>query len=124
MIFPPAFISPFNPIIIPLFNTIILLTSGILVNISHHLLIINKKLEAFLFLFIVVLLGLCFSLSQAFEYKIRNFSINDRVYARIFFISTGFHGIHVILGSVYLLINLFVFTKITTSFHLSIEFAI
>nr|YP_010528167.1 cytochrome c oxidase subunit III [Pseudoclavellaria amerinae]UXW64321.1 cytochrome c oxidase subunit III [Pseudoclavellaria amerinae] len=105
-IWPPMGIKPFNPMNIPLLNTIILVTSGMTITWSHHSIMNNKKKEAFKSLFITVILGILFTTLQMFEYKEAPFTIADSIYGSTFFLATGFHGLHVLIGSTFLLINL------------------
>lgn len=100
---PPIGILPFNPVQIPLLNTLILLTSGLTVTWAHHGLIENNYKQAIQGLSLTVILGIYFSLLQGFEYIEATFTISDRVYGSSFFIATGFHGIHVLIGSTFLL---------------------
>lgn len=104
-IWPPQDIVPFNPFQIPLLNTIILLSSGISVTWAHHRLIENNYSQASQSLVITVILGVYFTTLQAFEYIESSFSIADGVYGSIFFVATGFHGLHVLIGTIFLLIT-------------------
>nr|ALO76438.1 cytochrome c oxidase subunit 3 [Impressosora (Neoeutrapela) sp. EUT01] len=106
MQWPPMGISVFNPIQIPLLNTVILLSSGISVTWAHHSLMENNFSEAYKALTITVALGIYFTILQAYEYYESPFSIADSAYGSSFFIATGFHGIHVIIGSTFLLVCL------------------
>lgn len=103
---PPYNIQTFNPIEIPLLNTIILLSSGFSVTWAHHSLIENNYKETIIRLIITVILGFYFSILQAYEYAEAPFSISDSVYGSSFFIATGFHGLHVIIGSSFLIVCL------------------
>lgn len=103
---PPLNISPFDPLNVPLLNTIILLSSGVSVTWSHHAIIENKLKQAKNRLGITFLLGFYFSVLQGIEYIQAEFSISDSIYGATFFIATGFHGIHVLIGSSFLLICL------------------
>lgn len=87
-------------------NTVILLSSGVTVTWCHYSLLNNFKFERFIRLLITVIFGLIFTLFQYIEYQEAIFSISDSVYGSIFFISTGFHGLHVLIGRIFLLINL------------------
>nr|QWB85953.1 cytochrome c oxidase subunit III [Philus antennatus] len=106
MIWPPKGIQPFNPIQIPLLNTLILLTSGLTVTWAHHGLMENNYKQALQGLLLTVTLGLYFTALQAFEYKEATFTIADSAYGSSFFVATGFHGLHVIIGSTFLLVCL------------------
>nr|ALO76828.1 cytochrome c oxidase subunit 3 [Prostomis sp. PRO01] len=106
MLWPPKNIQTFNPIQIPLLNTLILLTSGLTVTWAHHSLMENNFKQTTQGLYMTVILGIYFSLLQGFEYHESSFSISDAVYGSSFFMATGFHGIHVIIGTTFLLICL------------------
>lgn len=106
IIWPPKGIQTFNPIQIPLLNTLILISSGITVTWAHHRLIENDYKQAIYGLRITVLLGVYFTILQAYEYIEAGFSIADSVYGSSFFIATGFHGLHVIIGTIFLSICL------------------
>nr|YP_010563524.1 cytochrome c oxidase subunit III [Epicauta emmerichi]UBU96208.1 cytochrome c oxidase subunit 3 [Epicauta emmerichi] len=103
MIWPPKGIQVFNPIQIPLLNTLILLTSGLTVTWAHHSLMENNYNQAFQGLALTVILGFYFSILQGYEYWESSFTISDTAYGSSFFVATGFHGIHVIIGSTFLL---------------------
>jgi cytochrome c oxidase subunit 3 len=105
-VWPPIGIDVFNPFMVPLLNTIVLLSSGIRVTWSHHALIQGNHDSAVKGLVVTVLLGLYFTALQAIEYYEASFSIADRVYGSRFFIATGFHGFHVIVGTSFLLVCL------------------
>lgn len=101
---PPNSIEAFNPINVPLLNTIILLSSGISITWSHHLFLGNSNKEANITLLLTCLLGVYFTLLQGLEYWQASFSINDSSYGSTFFMATGFHGMHVLVGTSFLLI--------------------
>lgn len=102
-IWPPIRITPFNPFQIPLLNTIILISSGVSVTWAHHALIENNNSQTTQGLFITIILGFYFTILQAYEYFEAPFTIADRIYGSTFFIATGFHGLHVIIGTLFLL---------------------
>lgn len=102
-IWPPINIIPFNPFQIPLLNTIILITSGVTVTWAHHALIENNFSQTYQGLLFTIILGLYFTILQAYEYYEAPFCIADRIYGSTFFIATGFHGLHVIIGTIFLL---------------------
>lgn len=106
IIWPPKGIQPFNPLQIPLLNTLILLTSGLTVTWAHHRLIENNYKQTFQGLLLTVILGIYFSILQGYEYIEAPFCISDSTYGSSFFIATGFHGIHVIIGTTFLLVCL------------------
>jgi len=121
---PPVSLSAFNPFGGPLLNTLILLSSGVSVTYSHHLLISNSPFT--LGLCLTILLGIYFTILQFLEYSVSSFSISDSVFGSTFFIATGFHGIHVIVGSLFLAVCLLrSFNFVFTAFHhLGFEMAI
>nr|QAY82072.1 cytochrome c oxidase subunit III [Hyphasis sp. REN-2018] len=104
MMWPPKNIMPFNPSEIPLLNTLILLTSGLTVTWAHHSLMENNFNQSLQSLIITVILGIYFSILQGYEYMEASFTISDSIYGTTFFISTGFHGLHVLIGSSFLMI--------------------
>nr|AFI54791.1 cytochrome c oxidase subunit III [Urostylis sp. HL-2012] len=106
MSWPPKGIEPFNPMDIPLLNTMILLCSGITVTWTHHSIMMGKMKQTSLSLILTVLLGIYFSFLQAVEYIESSFCISDSVYGSSFFMATGFHGIHVIIGTTFLMVCL------------------
>nr|UZZ43875.1 cytochrome c oxidase subunit III [Dipseudopsis sp. XG-2021] len=99
---PPMYISSFNPFKIPLLNTLILISSGISVTWSHHSIMNNNLSQAITSLMITILLGLYFTYFQAIEYQKASFSMADSIYGSSLFLTTGFHGIHVIIGTSFL----------------------
>nr|YP_010988060.1 cytochrome c oxidase subunit III [Harpegnathos venator]WON66593.1 cytochrome c oxidase subunit III [Harpegnathos venator] len=103
-LWPPYGIIPFNPYDIPLMNTIILVSSGLTITWSHHSMFNKNFKESMKSLMITIFLGLYFTSLQAFEYIEAPFTIADSIYGSIFFIATGFHGLHVIIGTLFLII--------------------
>nr|AGI51661.1 cytochrome c oxidase subunit III [Xya japonica] len=103
---PPVGIITFNPLHIPLLNTAILLASGVTVTWAHHSLMSSNYTQAFQGLALTILLGLYFTILQAYEYLEAPFSIADSIYGSSFFMATGFHGLHVIIGTTFLLVCL------------------
>nr|AYQ18937.1 cytochrome c oxidase subunit 3 [Discolomatidae sp. 4 ACP-2013] len=106
MLWPPKNITPFNPMQIPLLNTIILLSSGLTVTWAHHSLMENNYKQTLLSLMLTIILGIYFTILQAYEYIEASFSLADSVYGTSFFMATGFHGLHVIIGTTFLTICL------------------
>nr|AXS65615.1 cytochrome c oxidase subunit 3 [Cucujoidea sp. 43 KM-2017] len=106
MLWPPKGITPFNPIEIPLLNTLILLTSGLTVTWAHHSLMESNYKQSLQGLLLTVILGIYFTILQGYEYIEAPFTIADSVYGASFFMATGFHGLHVIIGTMFLLICL------------------
>lgn len=103
---PPAGIKPLNPLEVPLLNTSVLLASGVSITWAHHSLIEGNRKHTIQALLITIALGVYFTLLQAAEYYEAPFTISDGIYGSTFFISTGFHGFHVIIGSTFLIVCL------------------
>nr|YP_010000657.1 cytochrome c oxidase subunit III [Chaetops frenatus]QOD96556.1 cytochrome c oxidase subunit III [Chaetops frenatus] len=122
---PPVGIKPLDPMDVPLLNTAILLASGITVTWAHHSIMEANRKQAAQALTLTVLLGFYFTALQAMEYYEAPFSIADGVYGSTFFVSTGFHGLHVIIGSLFLLVCLFRLIKyhFTPTHHFGFEAA-
>lgn len=104
---PPIGIEPLNPFGVPLLNTAVLLASGVTVTWAHHALIQGDRRETLQALLLTILLGGYFTVLQAIEYFEAPFTIADSVYGSTFFVTTGFHGLHVIIGSTFLSVCLF-----------------
>jgi cytochrome c oxidase subunit 3 len=115
ILWPPKGITPFDPLNIPLLNTILLLSSGVTVTWSHHRIIKGILKERKDSLVTTIILGIVFTALQAFEYKEAPFSIRDSAFGSTFFIATGFHGLHVIIGSTFLTVSLRRLNKIRNS---------
>uniref|UniRef100_A0AB38ZDG3 Cytochrome c oxidase subunit 3 n=1 Tax=Halobates japonicus TaxID=1868691 RepID=A0AB38ZDG3_9HEMI len=115
MTWPPKGIKTFNPMDIPLLNTTILLSSGITITWAHHSIMNKNHSQTISGLFLTVTLGIYFTMLQAYEYLESPFTISDSVYGSCFFMATGFHGIHVIIGTTFLLVCLIR----TMKFHFS-----
>nr|YP_626467.1 cytochrome c oxidase subunit III [Branchiostoma japonicum]ABD48673.1 cytochrome c oxidase subunit III [Branchiostoma japonicum] len=122
---PPVGINPLNAFAVPLLNTAVLLSSGVTVTWAHHALMEGKRMEAIQALMFTVMLGLYFTALQAWEYYEAPFTIADGVYGSTFFVATGFHGLHVIIGSTFLIVCLGrqVVYHYTSSHHFGFEAA-
>lgn len=103
---PPIGIDALNPFSVPLLNTAILLSSGATVTWAHHSIVNGDRSNSLQGLILTVILGIIFTLLQVIEYFEAPFSIADSVYGSTFFIATGFHGFHVIIGTIFLFICL------------------
>lgn len=123
---PPEGISPPDPWSLPFMNTLILLLSGTTITAAHHYLLENDKKGMVNMLSITILLGVFFLAVQAIEYYEATFSLNEAgIYSSNFYMITGFHGIHVIIGVIFLTVCLFRARKgqLTYQDHLGFEFA-
>jgi cytochrome c oxidase subunit III len=96
------FKSTFDPWHLPLLNTLILLTSGTTVTWAHHALIEDDRKGLIQGLWLTIFLGVCFTCVQAFEYSHAAFTYAGHIYGSTFFMATGFHGAHVIIGTIFL----------------------
>ncbi|SLN50091.1 Cytochrome c oxidase subunit 3 [Roseivivax jejudonensis] len=106
-VWPPAGIETFDPWHLPLINTLILLCSGAAATWAHHALVHeNNRKDMKWGLVIAILLGLIFSVFQAYEYSHAAFGFAGNIYGANFFMATGFHGAHVIIGTVFLFVCL------------------
>lgn len=123
-IWPPFYILPIEPFQIPFLNTCVLLRRGLTITLVHHLILINKDSKSF-FLF-TLFLGFFFTYLQYIEYKNRSFSLRENSYGSSFFITTGFHGLHVLIGSIFIFICLLltISKKINKLTNLRLEFSI
>nr|YP_010381740.1 cytochrome c oxidase subunit III [Symplanella unipuncta]UDL72128.1 cytochrome c oxidase subunit 3 [Symplanella unipuncta] len=126
MNWPPKSIKSFNPMEIPLLNTIILLSSGVTVTWMHHSTLNNKMKQSLKSMMITIFLGIYFTILQKWEYSQSEFTISDSVYGSTFFVSTGFHGIHVMIGTMFLIIMMLRMKKLHFSYinHTGLEAAI
>ena len=102
---PPEGVHTFNPFQIPLLNTLILLLSGTTITWAHHALIEGDRKHLIMGLGFTILLGLCFTTFQAIEYSDAPFKFNGGgIYPSVFFLATGFHGFHVMVGTAFLIV--------------------
>ena len=111
---PPKGVELLSPWGLPLLNTVILLLSGTTVTWAHHALQVGDRKAARTGLIITVLLGVLFTAVQVYEYQhilhenlfFNEEAANSGLYGSIFFMATGFHGFHVLLGTIFLLVCL------------------
>ena len=124
-IWPPAGIKTFDAWDLPFLNTLILLLSGTTVTWAHHALLEGKRDEVIKGLWFTVILGALFSCLQAYEYSHAAFGFTDGIYASTFYLATGFHGLHVLIGTIFLAVCLRRTYKghFTEKQHLGFEFA-
>jgi cytochrome c oxidase subunit 3 len=106
-IWPPEGIQTFDPFHFPFLNTLILLLSGTTITWAHHALLEGDRRHLIMALGITVLLGMTFTMFQAIEYSDAPFKFSGGgVYPSVFFLATGFHGFHVIVGTIFLIVCL------------------
>jgi cytochrome c oxidase subunit 3 len=122
---PPKGIETFDPWHLPLLNTLILLTSGTTVTWAHHALLENDREGVKWGLICTIALGLTFTSVQAYEYSHAAFHFAGNIYGATFFMATGFHGAHVIIGSIFLIVCLIrtYLGHFSPTQHLGFEFA-
>jgi len=124
-VWPPVGIKTFDPWDVPFINTLILLLSGTTVTWAHYSLMHNNRKDLIRGLLVTILLGMSFTCLQAFEYHHAKFHFKDGIYPSTFFMATGFHGAHVIIGTIFLTVCLFraLRGQFTPEGHLGFEFA-
>ncbi len=124
-IWPPKGIEPFDPWHLPFLNTLILLLSGTTVTWAHYAIIKGNHKETVQALWLTVILGALFTACQAYEYTHAAFGFKDTIYASTFYMATGFHGFHVLVGTIFLAVCLSRAQKghFKPKQHLGFEFA-
>jgi cytochrome c oxidase subunit 3 len=100
-------IDPVNPFELPLLNTVILLSSGATITYAHHSLIKGQREGSLYGSIFTVILAIIFTIFQGIEYSVSSFTISDGVFGTCFFFGTGFHGFHVIIGTIFLGVALY-----------------
>ncbi len=106
-IWPPQGTVVFDPFHLPLVNTLILLTSGTTVTWAHHALLNNDRKGLINGLLLTIILGALFTCVQAWEYAHAMFPFTGGIYGSTFYMATGFHGFHVLIGTIFLTVCLF-----------------
>jgi cytochrome c oxidase subunit III len=124
-IWPPKGTEVINPLALPLMNTFVLLTSSAAVNVAHDELREGHRPQFKLFLAIGIVLGVLFIFTQGYEYVHAPFSFKNSVYGATFFMATGFHGAHVIIGVIFLFVCLMRAYRgqFTPTHHVGFQFA-
>jgi cytochrome c oxidase subunit 3 len=122
---PPKGVETFDPWHLPLLNTLVLLTSGTTVTWAHHALLHNDRQGLKWGLICTIVLGLAFTCIQAYEYSHAHFAFSGNIYGATFFMATGFHGAHVIIGTIFLIVCLLraMAGQFSPTQHLGFEFA-
>ena len=120
---PPMGIEAINPFELPLLNTVILLSSGVTVTYAHHSLINGNRRGALYGLVATVILAVIFTGFQGVEYTVSSFTISDGAFGSCFYFGTGFHGLHVIIGTAFLAVGLWrlLAYHLTENHHLGLE---
>src|ERR1700685_824005 len=99
-------IEAINPFELPLLNTVILLSSGVTVTYAHHSLIQGNRVGAIYGTIYTVILALIFTALQGVEYSVSSFTISDGIFGSSFYFGTGFHGLHVMIGTAFISVGL------------------
>ena len=105
-VWPPRGITPLNAFEIPFLNTLILLTSGASITAAHYAILLGKNSETIKYLGVTIFLAAIFTAFQGFEYITAPFTISDSVYGSCFYMLTGLHGAHVLVGTLFLTVCL------------------
>ena len=103
-VWPPKGIEVLDPWSVPALNTVILLLSGATVTWAHFALVGGKRVDVIIGLGLTIMLGCIFTMLQLFEYISASFTISDSVYGSVFYMATGFHGFHVLIGTTFLIV--------------------
>jgi len=124
-VWPPKGIQRINPFRIPLLNTLILLSSGVLITWTHFSILNNDWFYSVVTLFATLGLGVYFLFIQYEEYMDASYNFMRRGYGRIFFLATGFHGFHVLLGCLLITARLYrmVILRCDSLSHYNFEFS-
>jgi cytochrome c oxidase subunit 3 len=126
LIWPPIGIDAIQFTSLPLLGSLLLLSSGFFVTLSHHAFLASDKSLCLIHGIITLILGISFTCLQATEYYFSTFTIADSIFGSVFYMTTGLHGIHVILGIFGLIISYIRIFRdhLTLEHHLGFEFAI
>jgi len=124
-VWPPAFFVILDPWKIPLLNTILLLSSGASITWAHNALVHGNANETGDALILTIILAIVFTALQGFEYFTAPFSLSDSIYGSTFYLTTGFHGFHVFIGTCFLIICFFrlILNHFTQEHHFGFEAA-
>lgn len=120
---PPMGIESINPFELPLLNTVILLSSGVTITYAHHSLIQGNRSGALYGSLYTIILAIIFTALQGIEYTVSAFTISDGVFGSCFYFGTGFHGLHVMIGTAFLTVGLWriLAYHVTENHHLGLE---
>jgi cytochrome c oxidase subunit 3 len=124
-VWPPKGIEAINPWHVPLLNTFVLVTSGAYITWAHYSLLAGYRKQTIHALLFTILFAVWFTGLQYWEYSKAPFNISDSVYGSVFYMTTGLHGFHVLVGSLFLIVCLFrqIAYHFTTGQHVGFECA-
>jgi len=125
-VWPPHNLKVFSAWGVPLLNTFILVLSGVTVTWAHHALLLGNYVQTNFSLLITIALAILFTNLQICEYLEADFSISDGIYGSVFYMATGFHGFHVLIGTIFLIVCYFRHAKghFSRTHHVGFESAI
>ena len=123
---PPMGIDAINPFELPALNTVILLSSGVTVTYAHHSLIQGNRKGALYGTVLTIVLAIIFTALQGVEYTVSSFTISDGTFGSCFYFGTGFHGLHVMIGTAFMSVGLWriLAYHVTDNHHLGYESSI
>ena len=104
-VWPPLGIQTIDAWGLPLFNTSLLLTSGVTITWAHHAIVCGNRTNALKGLLCTIILAVIFTIIQFVEYLEAPFTISDSIYGSTFYLATGFHGLHVVIGTIFLIVT-------------------
>jgi len=124
-VWPPKGIIAINPWHVPLLNTFVLVTSGAYITWTHYAILAGYRKDSINSLIYTIILALFFTGLQAYEYNASPFNISDSVYGSVFYMTTGLHGSHVFIGTIFLTVCLYrlVAHHFTRTHHVGFECA-
>ena len=125
-VWPPQGIEALSAFGIPLLNTFLLLSSGSTITYGHHALIKGDRKKAIIGGLLTIILAIIFTALQYVEYFNASFTITDSVFGTTFYASTGLHGIHVIIGTIFIAVGFYriINYHLTNSHHIGYEASI
>ena len=103
-VWPPEGVEAVPPFDLPLMMTLVLLLSGTTVTWAHHEILEGNNKQAAFALLLTVLLGILFTAIQIYEYTHVKFGFTDGIFSSTFYMATGFHGFHVLIGTIFLFV--------------------
>ena len=106
-IWPPADVEPIPAFDLPFMMTMILLLSGCTITWAHHEILEGNQEKFLQGLGLTVILGIIFTFFQVYEYMHATFAFDQNVYSSAFYMATGFHGFHVLVGTIFLIVCYF-----------------
>lgn len=124
-VWPPKGIIAVNPWHVPLLNTFVLVTSGAFITWCHYALLAGYRKDSIEALTYTILLAIFFTMLQDYEYNVAPFNISDSVYGSVFYMITGLHGSHVLIGTIFLCVCLYrlINHHFTRTHHVGFEMA-